>query len=102
MWFGKSLAGIACYMGLRSMRQKDAHQESEETEMNRKLTRCVYGYGIVGKSGTPWWDEACVAKYYDSLALVVLNLNEIACETSGAPTDQPYRIVRLFYETSKR
>ena len=69
-----------------------------------KLARRFYGYGIVGKSGKPWWDEACVCKDRGPLQETVGTLNEavtVAGHISGkSPTsDQFYRVVRLFYET---
>ncbi len=61
--------------------------------MTRKPVRRVYGYGIVGKSGKPWWDEACVALRRESLLEVVANLND-DMKYDG---DYPFRVVRLFY-----
>ena len=65
--------------------------------MIKKPRKVSYGYGIVGRSGKPWWDEACVCEDRAPLLETVDNLNDsmwIAGEPHG---DRPYHVVRLFY-----
>ncbi len=61
----------------------------------RKLVRKFYGYGIVGKSGKPWWDDACVCQDRAPMADTVKGLNDKFWKAE--PGEQPYRVVRLFY-----
>jgi len=77
------------------------------TRKPAKPVRKPYGYGIVGKTGKPWWDESCVCQDRAPLLDTVDLLNEamlVAKQITGTPLDcdQPYRVVRLFYETRKR
>jgi len=58
------------------------------------MKRRVYGYGIVGKSGAPWWDESCVCEDREPLDDQVDMLNE---PPHPEHADTPYRVVRLFY-----
>ena len=59
-----------------------------------------YGYGIVGKSGKPWWDAECVNHETTLVGETVAELNDD--DFSTGPDDRPFRVVRLFYETRKR
>jgi len=61
-----------------------------------------YGYGIVGKSGKPWWDEACVCEDREPMTEVADNLNDTTWIVGEPHGDRPFRVVRLFYETRKR
>lgn len=64
--------------------------------MTRKLTNKFYGYGIVGKSGAPWWNESCVCEDRDPLDEQVESLND-PMYADDDNTDHPYRVVKLFY-----
>ena len=69
--------------------------------MNRKPVRKIYGYGIVGKSGAPWWDDgASVSHDHEAIAMRVNALN--GKWWAADPVERPYRVVKLFYETRKR
>jgi len=70
--------------------------------VQNKLKRINYGWGIVGRSGKPWWDEACVCEDRGPLLETVANLNDDSWARGGVTGDHPYRVVRLFYETRKK
>ena len=72
----------------------------ERAALKRKPVKKCYGYGIIGKSGTPWWHEACVCQDREPIAAHVKALNGIWW--AADPVERPYRVVRLFYETRKR
>ena len=71
----------------------------ERAALRRKPVRKFYGYGIVGKSGKPWWDEACVCQDRAPMDEAAKVLNDALNDTDS---QRPYRVVRLFYETRKR
>jgi hypothetical protein len=56
-----------------------------------------YGYGIIGKSGKPYWDESCVCEDKAPMGETVACLNDD--DFSTGPDDRPFRVVRLFYVT---
>lgn len=64
------------------------------------MTKRFYGYGIVGKSGKPWWEEGCVCEDREPMQETVDNLNDK--NSPDEDNERPYRVVRLFYETRKR
>ena len=59
----------------------------------------LYGYGIVDCNGQPWWDESCVSEEPNCLREVCETLNDPVCND---PRFGPYRVVRLFWISSKR
>ena len=66
--------------------------------MTRKPAKRHYGYGIVGKSGTPWWLEHATSSRRAGLETLVYRLNGEGAKDS----DSPYRVVRLFYMSRRR
>ena len=60
-----------------------------------------YGYGIVDRHGKPWWAEDCVCQDREPLVDIVVNLLNEPCVGLDA-IRQPYRVVRLMFETRKR
>jgi hypothetical protein len=60
----------------------------------------LYGYGIVDRYGTPWWDEACVCKDREPLLSIVRELNDPVYIEHADRT--PYRVVRLYWESKAR
>ena len=61
------------------------------------MNKHFFGYGIVGKSGRPWWDETCVCQDRAPMQETVDGLNDKFW--AAEPNEQPYRVVALFYET---
>ena len=70
--------------------------------MTRKPSKRHYGYGIVGKSGKPWWNEdSCVCEDRQPMLETCADLNDKYNGSFDDP-ERPYRVVKLFYETRKR
>ena len=63
--------------------------------MTRKPVRRFYGYGILGRSGMPFWDEACVCEDRAPMQETCAELNDKYAMDDDM--ERPYRVVRLFY-----
>lgn len=58
-----------------------------------------YGWAVIDCNGKPWWDEMCVCEDRGPLADIVKELNE---EGLHADPRAPYRVVRLYWNETKR
>ena len=61
-----------------------------------------YGYGIVDRHGTPWWDEACVCEDRGPLLTQVNDMNSGDWSSPEDDARAPFRVVRLFWKATAR